>query len=109
MPIANDDIRLTDSKGRLTLPKGFANATVLVQVVSDVELVIRKAKVVPLTEAGDDDELPPFPHVRPLSDRDRDMLLAALENPPEPNEALRKLMSQAPPPAGEPPTRRLDL
>lgn len=106
---ATDDIRLTDSKGRLTLPKGFANTTVLVQVVSDVELVIRKAKVVPLTEAGDDDELPPLPHVRPLSDRDRDVLLAALEHPPEPNEALRKLMSQGSSPTSEPPTRHIDL
>lgn len=48
------------------------------------------------TEAGDD-ELPPLPYLRPLSDRDRDMLLAALENPPEPNEALKKLMAQYPP------------
>ena len=27
-----------------------------------------------------------------LSDRDRDAFLAALENPPEPNEALKRLM-----------------
>lgn len=45
-------------------------------------------------EAGDDEELPPLPHLRPLSDRDRDMLLAVLDNPPEPNEALKKLMAQ---------------
>lgn len=29
-----------------------------------------------------------------LSDRDRDAFLAALENPPEPNEALKRLMRQ---------------
>jgi hypothetical protein len=91
MPVANDEIRVTDSKGRLTLPRGFANTTVLVHVVSDVEVVIRKAKVVPL---GGEDELPPLPHLQPLSDRDRDLLLAALDNPPEPNEALKKLMAQ---------------
>jgi hypothetical protein len=45
---------------------------------------------------GDGEELPPLPHLRPLSDRDRDMLLAVLDNPPEPNEALKKLMAQPP-------------
>jgi uncharacterized protein (DUF1778 family) len=83
------DVRVTDSKGRLTLPKGFANATVLVEVVSDTEIIIRKAKVVPLSE----EELPPLPHVQPLSDADRDLFLAVLDNPPAPNAALRKLMS----------------
>ncbi len=29
-----------------------------------------------------------------LSDRDRDAFLAALENPPEPTEALRRLMAR---------------
>lgn len=29
-----------------------------------------------------------------LSDRDRDVFLAALENPPEPTEALRRLMAR---------------
>ncbi len=28
----------------------------------------------------------------PLSDRDRDLILSLLDNPPEPNEALKKLM-----------------
>ncbi len=93
MAAVNDEIRVTDSKGRLTLPRGFANTTVLVHVVSDVEVVIRKAKVVPL---GEEEDLPPLPHLRPLSDRDRDMLLAMLDNPPEPNEALKKLMAQPP-------------
>ena len=51
MNATSEEVCVTDSEGRLTLPKGFANATVLVQVVSDVELVIRKAKVVPLAEA----------------------------------------------------------
>lgn len=48
-------------------------------------------------DPDDDLELPPLPHLRPLSDRDRDMLLAALENPPEPNEALKKLMANRTP------------
>jgi hypothetical protein len=90
MPTATPDVRVTDSKARLTLPKAFANSTVLVEVVSETEIVIRKAKVVPLSEA---EELPPLPHGRPLSDADRDLLLSILDNPPPPNAALRKLMS----------------
>jgi hypothetical protein len=84
------DVRVTDSKARLTLPKAFANSTVLVEVVSDTEVIVRKAKVVPL--AGPED-LPPLPHPQPLSDADRDLFLSILDNPPEPNEALRKLMA----------------
>jgi hypothetical protein len=90
MPATTSDVRVTDSKARLTLPKGFANSTVLVEVVNDNELVIRKAKVVPLAES---DELPALPHVQPLSDTDRDLFLSVLDNLPEPNAALRKLMS----------------
>jgi len=44
--------------------------------------------VVPLSE----DELPPLPHVQPLSNKDRDFFIAMLDNPPPPNEALKKLM-----------------
>lgn len=89
------ELRETDGKGRLTLPKGFANSTVLIEVVSDLELVIRKAKVVPL---GPDEDLPPLTTLKPLSDRDRDAFLAALDNPPPPNEALKRLMSGEKPP-----------
>jgi uncharacterized protein (DUF1778 family) len=32
-----------------------------------------------------------------LSDREWEAFAAAIENPPEPNEALKKLMRQAPP------------
>ena len=90
MSTTTQDIRVTDSKARLTLPKGFANSTVLIEVVSDVEIIVRKAKVVPLSE---EEELPPLPHVQPLSDADRDLFLTVLDNPPAPNAALRKLMS----------------
>lgn len=40
-----------------------------------------------------DDELPPLPHVQPLSGADRNLFLAILDNPPAPNAALNKLMS----------------
>ncbi|HYH64070.1 MAG TPA: DUF1778 domain-containing protein [Urbifossiella sp.] len=62
-------------------------------VTDDIHPINSEANGDPLTEAGDDDELPPLPHLRPLSDRDRDMFLAVMANPPEPNEALKKLMA----------------
>ena len=46
-------------------------------------------------EDSEADELPPLPHVQPLSDADRDLFLSILDNPPAPNAALRKLMSSA--------------
>lgn len=84
------DVQFTDSKARLTLPKEFANSAVLIEVVSAAEIVVRKADGVAFSE----EELPPLPHVQPLSDTDRDLFLAVLDNPPPPNAALRKLMSK---------------
>ena len=57
--------------------------------MNESEPDIRKVKVVPLTE----EDLPPLPHLQPLSDEDRDLFLAILDNPPTPNAALRKLMT----------------
>jgi hypothetical protein len=77
----------TDEKARITLPKTFANSTVLVEQISNTELRIRKARVIP------EDELPFVQEsLAPLSDRDRDVFLALLENPPPPNEALQRLL-----------------
>lgn len=74
-----------DDKGRLLLPRGFANAIVTVQIVSDTELHIQKAVVVP--EAA----LPLMEDaLQPLSDRDRDLFLGLLDNPPEPTAAFHK-------------------
>jgi hypothetical protein len=78
----------TDDKARITLPKSFANSTVLVEQVSDTELRIRKARVIP------EDDLPFVEEtMAPLSDRDRDVFLALLDNPPPPNDALRRLLT----------------
>src|SRR5438105_3066079 len=78
----------TDEKARINLPKNFANSTVLVEQVSDTELRIRKARVIP------EDELPFAEEaMAPLSDRDRDVFLALLENPPPANDALRRLLT----------------
>jgi hypothetical protein len=80
-----DETRTTDAKGRVTLPRSFANATVIVEQVSETELRIRKAVVVP------EDELRFYEEgSTALSDRDRDQFLALLDNPPAPNEALAR-------------------
>lgn len=78
----------TDDKARITLPMNFANSTVLVEAVSDSELRIRKACDIP------EEELPFVEEtMAPLSDRDRDVFLHLLDNPPPPNDALRRLLS----------------
>lgn len=80
--------RMTDEKARINLPKHFANSTVLVEQISETELRIRKARVIP------EDDLPFLEEaIAPLSDRDRDVFLALLENPPPPNDALRHLLT----------------
>jgi hypothetical protein len=85
------EIRVTDSKARLTLPRNFANSTLLLEIRGNNEIVIRKAKVVPLADPEEGAV------TISLSDRDWEAFAAALENPPEPNDALRKLMRQSPP------------
>jgi Protein of unknown function (DUF1778) len=82
------ETRSTDAKGRICLPKAFANATVIIDQVSDTEVRIRKAVVIPQDEIRFTEETPIV-----LSDRDRDTFLDLLDNPPNPNPALRKLMA----------------
>ncbi len=79
------ETRTTDAKGRLVLPKSFANATVVVEQVSETEIRVRRAKVVP------EDELPFGEEATsPLSDRDRDHFLDLLAAPPAPTPALEQ-------------------
>jgi hypothetical protein len=85
------DIRTSDAKGRLTLPREFASSTLLLEVVNENELVIRKAAVTPLSESGHPGSLR-----LTLSPAAFDHFLSVLDNPPEPNAALRKLMSGSP-------------
>src|SRR4051812_34227280 len=85
MTTVTPDIRVTDSKARLTLPRSFANSTVLLEVRGDNEIVIRKAKVVPLTEE---------PATITLSNVDWEMFVNLLENPPAPNEELKTLLAE---------------
>ena len=46
------EIRKTDAKARLNLPKSFANATVIVEEISASEIRIRKARSFPKTKCG---------------------------------------------------------
>jgi hypothetical protein len=87
---AATELRETDDKGRVTLPRGFANSTLLIEQVSDVELVIRKAKVVPLSPAGEELFLEERPIV--LTPEDQRAFFDALMSPPKVKPALRKLM-----------------
>jgi uncharacterized protein (DUF1778 family) len=77
--------RTTDAKGRVSLPKAFANATVIIEQVSDTELRIRKARIIAEDEIRFSEEM-----AAPLSDRDRDRFLDLLDKPPKPTEALRR-------------------
>ncbi len=79
------ETRSTDAKGRISLPKAFANATVIIEQVSDTEVRIRKAVVIPEDEVRFYEET-----ATPLSDRDRDRFLDLLDNPPEANAALKR-------------------
>jgi hypothetical protein len=84
-------VRQTDNKGRVTLPRGFANSTLLIEIVNGMELRVRKAKVIPLKSG----EEPSFAEDEPIiiTGANRDAFLAALDNPPPPNDALKRLMS----------------
>jgi hypothetical protein len=82
------ETRSTDAKGRVSLPRAFANATVIIEQVSENELRIRKARVIPEDEIRFSEESPVV-----LSDQERERFLQALDHPPKPNAALRNLMA----------------
>lgn len=82
------ETRTTDAKGRISLPKGFVSATVIIEQVSDTEIRIRKARVIPEDEVRFYEET-----AAPLSNRDRDRFLDLLDNPPQPTPASIKAAS----------------
>jgi hypothetical protein len=83
------ETRTTDKKARVSLPKAFADCTVLIEQVSDTEVRIRKAKVIP------EDEVRFYEESRePLTERDALILAELLANPPPPNEALRRAFAR---------------
>jgi hypothetical protein len=79
------ETRTTDKKGRVSLPRSFADTTVIIEQISDTELRIRKARVIPEDELSFPEEA-----VGPLSDRDRDLFLSLLENPPQANATFKR-------------------
>lgn len=81
--------RTADDRGRITLPKGFANATVIVQQINESEVRIRLA-------SDGCDEQPQFVEETStrLSNEDRDRFLALLKSPPKPNAALKRAMAK---------------
>jgi hypothetical protein len=83
----HQETRNADAKGRVLLSNTLANATLLVEKVSDTEYRVRLAKTIPVDEIRFIEE-----SLLPLSDRDRDIFLAALDDTSPPNEALRNLM-----------------
>ncbi len=85
------ETRSTDAKGRLSLPKAFANATVIIDQLSETELRIRKAVILPADEIRFAEET-----ATPLSDRDRDRFLELLDKPPKANPALRRAAARNP-------------
>jgi uncharacterized protein (DUF1778 family) len=79
------ETRTTDTKARVTLPKTFANSAIIIEHVSETEIRIRKARVIPEDEIRFREET-----TLVLSNRDRDRFLDVLDNSPKPNAALRK-------------------
>ncbi len=74
-----------DENARISLPSNFANCTVTVEQISEMEVRIYKVKDKSDGEAPFYEEL-----VSPLSDRDRDLFLALLDNPPPANEVFKR-------------------
>lgn len=79
-----DGFQAVDERGWVQLPKEFAGTTVQVEATSDTELRIRKAVVIPASALPLMED-----HLKPLSDRDRDLFLGLLDNPPKPTAAFR--------------------
>ena len=77
------ETRKVDTKGRLLLSDELAGSTVVVERVSESEYRVRKAVVIP-----EDEMFVPENSLKPLSERDRELFLAALDEPAEPIPAV---------------------
>ena len=87
--MASQEVQIADSHARITLPVEFAEATVVLEVLSPSEIRIRK-----VDESSDELSEAPENRVRTLSDRDRDRFLELVESQPTANAALREAMSK---------------
>jgi len=88
-PMPGVETQIADATARVVLPPRFADARVVLEEISETEVRIRKA-------GGSGEAQAEFPEekIAMLSDRDRDLFLELLANPPAPNEALRKLFAE---------------
>ncbi len=73
----------------MSLPRSFANSVIVIEQISHTELRIRKAQVIPEDELAFREESPIA-----LTDRDRDLFLGLLENPPGANKALKRAVAR---------------
>ena len=78
--------RTTDSLARLVLPPSFANATVLIEQISEDEIRVRRLNLLANEDLPFTEEI-----TAPLSDRDRDRdhFLNMLADPPAPNPRIQ--------------------
>jgi hypothetical protein len=84
------ETRTTDAKGRVSLPKTFANATVIIEQMSENELRIRRARIVPEDDLKFREEAPTL-----LTTEQREQFLALLAQPPKPNASLRRAVKKS--------------
>lgn len=85
----DQEMQTADAQARVTLPATFADAEVIVEMLSPSEVRIRKV-------GEPTDELSGLPEtmITIMPDRDRDRFLELLASPPEANAALREAMSK---------------
>jgi hypothetical protein len=83
------ETQMVDATARNVLPSRFAEARVVLEDISETEVRIRKAN-------GSSEAQEKFPEEKNtiLSDRDRDLFLELLANPPAPTNALRNLFAE---------------
>jgi len=81
--------RTADDRGRVTLPKSFANRTVLIQQINETEVRVclvsesRSRRTTFIEETS-----------WPLSDAARDQFLKLLDAPPKPNAELKRALNR---------------
>lgn len=85
--MSTQEVQTADAQARITLPATFAEAAVVVEVLSASEVRIRK-----VDEASQELCGLPESSVTRLSDRDRDRFLELVESRPAANASLRKAM-----------------
>ncbi len=78
-------VRIADSRGRVSLP-GFANATVIIEAISDTEVRVRKAEAIQEDELVFSQENMPIK----LTEREACDFMETFMNPPKPNAAARR-------------------